>query len=100
FEKELLYNTDLQDELFTHRSIQQAAQRAHQRDLVMKAGSNYYFYKKLNYFIIAAVVLISALSLTYLLRTNSDAKKESNVELLVEKEQEKHSKQTNNQDYS
>ncbi|MFN6076931.1 MAG: hypothetical protein ACK46Y_15335 [Fluviicola sp.] len=100
FEKELLYNTDLQDELFTHRSIQQAAQRAHQRDLVMKASSNYYFYKKLNYFIIATVILISALSLTYFLRSNSEAKTESNVELLVEKEQEKHSKQTNNQDNS
>lgn len=84
FEKELYYNTELQDELFTHRSIQQAAQRAHQRDLVVKAGSNYYFYKKLNYFIIAAVVLISALSLTYFLRSNSEPKTESNVELLVE----------------
>jgi hypothetical protein len=100
FEKELLYNTELQDELFTHRSIQQAAQRAYQRDLVMKAGSNYYFYKKLNYFIIATVILISALSLTYFLRSNSDAKKESNVELLVEKNQKNNSKQTNNQDYS
>lgn len=84
FEKELLYNTELQDELFTHRSIQQAAQRAHQRDLVVKAGANYYFYKKLNYFIITAVVLISALSLTCFLRTNSESKTESKVELLVE----------------
>lgn len=100
FEKELLYNTDLQDELFTHRSIQQAAQRAHQRDLVVKAGSNYYFYKKLNYFIIAAVILISVLSLTYFLRSNSEAKTESNVELLVEKNQENNSKQTRNQDNS
>lgn len=100
FEKELLYNTDLQDELFTHRSIQQAAQRAYQRDLVMKASSNYYFYKKLNYFILATVILISALSLTYFLRSNSDAKKELNKELLVEKYQEKHSKQISNQDNS
>lgn len=98
FEKELFYNTELQDELFTHRSIQQAAQRAHQRGLVVKAGTNYYFYKKLNYFIIAAVILISALSLTYFLRSNSEPKTESNVEFLVEKEQEKHSKKISYQD--
>lgn len=100
FENELLYNSDLQLELETHQDIQAAAKRAHQRDLVLKSSANYYFYKKLNYLLIAVVVLISALSLTYFLRSNSEPKTESNVELMLEKDQENNSKVKSNQSIS
>ena len=100
FEKELFYNSDLQDELFTHRSIQQAAQRAHQRDLVLKASSNYYFQKKVNYIILSTLILLTAITLTYFLLKKSDVKRESTVELTLEKDQETPSSEKNTQQAS